>query len=62
MHKSRRCVYCEQNWPFEERYDECPICLEDTEFSMQAPLGEVIANELAVHAAFGWWLWEHERV
>lgn len=62
MHKSKRCSYCENLWPYEERFEICPICREDTELSMQAPLGEAIANELAAHGEFGWYLWDNGRV
>jgi len=28
--RCHRCAHCDQDWPYIERYKECPICKQDT--------------------------------
>jgi hypothetical protein len=62
--KSLECRYCERRWPVDEAYLTCPACREPTEGSAyhQPSVGPNEAIVLARHYAFGWWLWDNDRL
>lgn len=62
--KSLVCTYCERRWPVNDAYETCPACREPTEGNRyHTPnVTDEGARELAVHYAFGWWLWENDRL
>lgn len=61
--KSMVCTYCERAWPVDDGYANCPGCREETEGSAFKPaMDEDEAYLLASWYAFGWWLWDHERL
>lgn len=60
---SRRCNYCERNWPHESDYAECPVCREQTHISYVPPqMTSERATEVRQSFAFGWWLWDTGRL
>lgn len=57
--QSRKCVYCELNWPHVEEYGVCPQCREPTTNSYaEATMTEEDAKSLAAHSQFGWHLYD----
>lgn len=44
MAYTRRCSICSTNWPYMSAYVTCPLCDEDTDFEVGAPLDEVLTK------------------
>lgn len=59
---SRRCSYCGRCWPYHDDYTECPVCREPTDPSISQPMPADDAAHQRREAAFGWWLYDQDRL
>jgi len=59
---SKRCPYCERNWPPRDTFKECPVCREATTFSTAEPMPDGVAALEKIKGEFGWWLYEHDAI
>lgn len=59
-YRSLECRSCKRHWPAEGRFAICPCCLAETYGTNSVnPMSWPEAIELAHHADFNWWLYEH---
>jgi len=57
--RSFHCAWCIRNWPPYEEFAVCPCCREETVADKQKPpMNEAEAQQLAIHFAFGWYLYD----
>jgi len=60
--RSLHCCYCGVNWPPEDEFNPCPVCLEPTQSSHHDSIAIHAAEIELAHSRFGWWLYDNGRV